>query len=261
MPDSQAARSRVPATAVQLSGLGKRDVGRSGVGRLGTGLLVAWLLAAPLSAKADDDTPVYRLDPVHTRVLVAVDHAGFSQALGTVSGSTGTLRFDGKDWQGAQLEARVPIARLDFGDAAWNRATLAGNLLDAADHPEARFVSTRIEPLAADRATVHGMLTLRGVSREIALDVRLNAAKRHPLPPFRRTLGFSATATLSRSAFGIDAWPSVIGDSVSLRIEAEAVRGRAQDEDSDTPEPTTERATEPAAAPSAPAAATQEPTP
>jgi hypothetical protein len=45
------------------------------------------------------------------------------------------------------------------------------------------------------------------------------------LPPFRRTAGFSATATISRSEFGIDAWPSVIGDQVELRIEAEAMRG------------------------------------
>ena len=51
-----------------------------------------------------------------------------------------------------------------------------------------------------------------------------NQLKRHPLPPFHRTAGFSATATLSRKAFGIDAWPSVIGDDVELRIEAEAIR-------------------------------------
>jgi hypothetical protein len=55
--------------------------------------------------------------------------------------------------------------------------------------------------------------------------VTFNQLKHHPMPPFRRTAGFSATATLSRKAFGIDAWPTVIGDEVELRIEAEAVRG------------------------------------
>ena len=45
-----------------------------------------------------------------------------------------------------------------------------------------------------------------------------------PRPPFRRTAGFSATATLSRADYGITAWQSVIGDEVALRIEAEAVR-------------------------------------
>ncbi len=183
------------------------------------------LIALPWAASAEPDT--YRLDPVHTRVLFAVEHAGFSQALGTVSGSDGSLSFDPQDWSSASLAVRVPLQRLDLGDAAWNKAALARNLLDGERHPDARFISTRVEPIDATHARVIGQLTLRGVTREIALDVTLNAVKRHPMPPFRRTAGFSATATLSRSAFGVDAWPSMIGDDVQLRIEAEAVRDRS----------------------------------
>ena len=56
------------------------------------------------------------------------------------------------------------------------------------------------------------------------MEVALNALKRHPLPPFRRTAGFSATALLSRSDYGITTWKSVIGDAVELQIEVEAVR-------------------------------------
>jgi polyisoprenoid-binding protein YceI len=216
--------------------------------RIAAVVLPLWLWAATASA---GEAERYRLDPVHTRVMFAIDHAGFSRAIGTVSGSTGTLEFDPEDWRSARLEASVPMTRIDLGDAAWNRATLAGNLLDAEDHPVATFVSTRIEPLAPDRATVHGTLTLRGVSREIALDVKLNAHKRHPLPPFRRTVGFSATGTLSRKDFGIDAWASVIGDSVELRIEAEAVRDRG-DAPEVEPKPEPADATEPAPPASSP---------
>ncbi|HZF99011.1 MAG TPA: YceI family protein [Pseudoxanthomonas sp.] len=172
----------------------------------------------------------YALDPVHTRVMFAVEHAGFSRALGTVSGSTGTLVFNPDDWASAQIDARVPLARVDLGDEKWNRATLARNLLDAERFPEARFVSTRVEPIDARRATVVGLLTLRGVTREVSLAVTLNALKRHPLPPFRQTVGFSATARISRSQFGIDAWKPVIGDEVELRLEVEATRSRADAE-------------------------------
>ena len=103
------------------------------------------------------------------------------------------------------------------------------------------------EPLDAQRAIVHGLLALRGVSREVALEVRLNGARRHPLPPFRRTVGFSATATLSRADFGITAWRSMIGDTVELRIEAEATRVRGTDAGEDA-------GSEPADAPAADAA-------
>lgn len=167
----------------------------------------------------------FELDPVHTRVLFAVEHAGFSKALGTVSGSTGTLMFDREDWNSARLDVHVPLQRLDLGDAKWNTAVLAANLLDGQRHPDAHYVSTTVEPVDADHAKVCGELTLRGVTRPLCLDVTLNAVKRHPLPPFRRTAGFSATGTLSRADFGINAWKNVIGDSVELRIEAEAVHG------------------------------------
>jgi polyisoprenoid-binding protein YceI len=189
---------------------------------LALGLLTLLWTGAAVAAPA-----TYELDPVHTRVMFMIEHAGFSQAIGTVSGSTGTLRFDPDDWRSAQLEVSVPLTRLDLGDSKWNEATLARNLLDAAQHPTATFVSTRIEPIDAQHASVYGTLTLRGVSREVKLDVALNALKRHPMPPFRRTAGFSASTVISRADFGITAWKSVIGDRVELRIEVEAVRTRA----------------------------------
>lgn len=190
--------------------------------------LLAAVLAIASARTAAAGPATYALDPVHTRVLFAIDHAGFSQALGTVSGSTGVLRFDPDDWSTATLQAEVPLARADLGDEKWNRAAVARNLLDVGNHPVARFASTRIQPLSPKRACVHGNLELRGITREVVFDVRLNALGRYPLPPFRRTIGFSATATLSRADFGITAWQSVIGDRVELRIEAEATHTRTR---------------------------------
>jgi polyisoprenoid-binding protein YceI len=196
-------------------------------------------LAAAWAPAAFAGSARYELDPVHTRVVFAISHAGYSQAIGTVSGSTGTLEFDPDDLAGARLEASVPLARLELGDAKWNRAALAGNLLDGGKHPLATFVSHRVEPVDDRHAAVFGTLTLHGVAREVKLDVTVNKVKRYPLPPFRRTAGFSATTTISRKAFGITAWPTLIGDSVELRIEAEATRtraGAAQADDDDNEE-------------------------
>ncbi|WP_425490815.1 YceI family protein [Luteimonas cellulosilyticus] len=192
-------------------------------------ILACALWATTSVAAADAES--YRLDPVHTRVVLAIDHAGFSKAIGTVSGATGTLWTTGEDWTDARVDVSVPLDRLDFGDADWNRAVAARGLLDTARHPVARFVSTRIEAIDAGRAIVHGTLTLRGVTREVALDAVRNGARRHPLPPFRRTVGFSATTTLTRADFGVDAWRSMIGETVELRLEVEATRGRAEETD------------------------------
>lgn len=198
-------------------------------------LLACLLLPAVAASAAGPEK--YAIDPVHTRVVFLVEHAGFSRAMGAISGSSGTVRFDRDDWRSAQLDVTVPLTRLDLGDTKWNAAVLASNLLDGKRHPDARFVSREVEGIDADHAKVCGDLTLRGVTGPVCMDVTFNALKRHPLPPFRRTAGFSAMATLSRKAFGIEAWPSVIGDEVTLLIEAEAVRSRGEPGEVPEPEP------------------------
>lgn len=177
-----------------------------------------------LAAAPHPDAMAYAIDPVHTRIAIAIDHAGFSKAIGTVSGTTGTLSLLPGSWEGAQVAADIPLARLDFGDGDWNRAVAAGGLLDSGRHPVARFRSLRVEPLDATRARIHGELTLRGTTRAVVLEATRNGERRHPLPPFRHTTGFSATATLGRAEFGSTAWASVIGDAVEVRIELEATR-------------------------------------
>jgi polyisoprenoid-binding protein YceI len=138
------------------------------------------------------------------------------------------------------VEAKIPVDRLDLGDKKWNDAVLDRTFLDVKKHPVATFVSTRIEPVDPMHAKVFGNLTLHGVTREVQLDVVFHQAKRHPMPPFRRTAGFSATGTLSRSAFGITSWKSVVGDAVEIRIEAEGARTR--EDASDVPAASTQTA-------------------
>lgn len=182
--------------------------------------LAAVACALALAAPAGAEPARYALDPVHTRVLFAIDHAGYSRALGTVSGSTGSVVFDPDDWSSARVEVEVPLARLELGDAVWNDAAL--RMIDAQAHPVARFISRRVEPVAVDAARVCGDLTLGAATRGFCLHVQFNQLRRYPLPPFRRTAGFSAAGDLSRGDFGLTRWSTLVGDTVELRIEAEA---------------------------------------
>ena len=172
----------------------------------------------------------YAFDPVHTRVMFAIDHAGFSKAIGTISGSQGSLHFDVEDWSSARLDVVVPMHRLDMGDSGWSASVFAPRFLDVKRHPQARFVATDgLQRQLANRGRACGQLTLHGVTRPLCLDVVLNKAGRYPLPPFRRTIGFSATATLKRSDYGMTSWQSLVGDDVELRIEAELFRQDGED--------------------------------
>lgn len=223
LPQTPPPRQPAPRSADRLRGHARR---------LAVAVGLCGLLAPPAGAGPDDATH-WVLDPVHTRVMFSVSHAGFSQALGTVSGSHGSLQFDPDDWSRTRLDATVPLERLELGDADWNRAVLARRLLDVQSQPQARFIADTAMETQPGQGRVCGDLSLRGVTRPLCMEVTVNAIKRHPMPPFRRTAGFSATARMSRSDYGIDAWPSMIGDEVTLRIEAEALRARR-------PEPATE---------------------
>lgn len=171
----------------------------------------------------------FRLDPVHTRVAFQVSHAGFSQPVGSFSKVQGELSFDPDDWRGARLSVRIPIDTLDLGDSRWQERILDRTFFDAKRYPEAVFTSTAVEPVDATHARVTGLLQLHGVSKPVTLDVTLNALRRHPLT-FKRTAGFSASAVLHRSDFGMDNWKNLVGDEVRLIIEAEAVHSSGKDD-------------------------------
>jgi len=171
------------------------------------------------------DTESFDVDPVHTRVAFMVSHAGFSNPIGTFSGSTGQLQFDEKDWSRSSINVSIPISSLNLGDTHWQEKILDGTFFNEKKFPAATFSSDNIEKISDNMGIAHGTLTIHGVSNPIDLDFTLNALKRHPLT-LKKTIGFSATATLSRKAFEMGAWANLIGDEVKIIIELEASRSK-----------------------------------
>lgn len=186
-------------------------------------LFLPLLLLATTPALAAPDA--WRIDPVHTQILFSIDHQGFNQSLGLFKASAGSLTFDPDDWSAARLDIRVDAASVLLGDAKWEETVRSWRFLDTKRWPQARYRSRSVEKLDADRGIVRGDLELHGQSRPLDIAFRLNKLASDPYT-FKRTAGFSATATLKRSDYGMDKVLSAVGDEVQLRLEAAFVRDR-----------------------------------
>jgi len=180
-----------------------------------------------LSSTVQAGSESFDIDPIHTRIAFTVSHAGFSNPIGTFSGTTGQLQFDEKDWSQSRISVSIPVGSLNLGDANWQKKILDGTFFDAGKFPVATFVSSSIEKLSDNKGLAHGTLQIHGTSQEVDITFSLNALKRHPLS-FKRTIGFSGTATLSRKAFGMNAWSNLIGDEIKIIIELEATHGKPE---------------------------------
>jgi polyisoprenoid-binding protein YceI len=141
-----------------------------------------------------------------------------------------TLRFDTLDAsfdyspehpEATRLDASVDPASLDV-NADYGK-TFAEEFLSASKFPKATFVSTSATSAGNGQGTITGDLTLMGVTKPVTFNVTLIGAGHEvlPLPLGRRAAGFEATTTIKRSDFGSTYLNNLVGDEVTLQIEAE----------------------------------------
>ncbi|HST27743.1 MAG TPA: YceI family protein [Rudaea sp.] len=182
-------------------------------------------MAAPAFCAVPAHASDYVLDSVHTQVYACASHLGFSTPCARLRIKSGFFHFDDGDWSTAKVDAIVDTTSLDLGDAAWDAKVRSWEFLETGKYPDARFVSQSTEKTGEKSAIVHGVLTLRGVAHPLDLRVTFNRAGFDSYD-FRFTAGFSASATLKRSDFGMKKYLPDIGDAVQIRIEAEGLRGK-----------------------------------
>lgn len=187
--------------------------------------VVACALAvfAQLPALASARVISYRIDPVHTQVLFSVDHDGYSRPVGRMRVKAGWLQFDEDDWSHARVVVDIDSASVDIGDKDWNDAVTGKRFLDAKDFPVAHFESTSVEKIDAQHGTLHGQLTLHGVTREVSIPFTFNRVGATIFSGMQTLAGFSAQPTIDRTQFGMTAFPKAVGTQVNLRLEVEAI--------------------------------------
>lgn len=183
-----------------------------------SGLLAAVMLL-PLSAPAKaSDT--YKLDPNHTAITWHISHFGFSSPSGKFMNVDGAVTLDEASPANSKVTVTIPVNMIDTGVPKLDEHLKTDQFFDAAKYPTATFTSDKVEITGKDSAKVDGNLTLHGVTKPVVLNVKLNKLGMNMMN--KKTVGFSATANLKRSDYGMTTYLPGLGDDVAIDIESEA---------------------------------------
>ena len=183
--------------------------------------------AALLAATPALAEPVaYTLDPSHSQAVFSYQHLGFSTTTGLFSGFEGEISYDAEDPAASSVDVSIPASAMFTGWEERDAHFSSEDFLDVAQNDMVTFVSTGIEVTGENTALITGDLTLGGVTNEVVLDTVLNQAGEHPMEG-KPWLGFTATTTLSRTAFDAGQFAPYVGDEVEVTISIEAMQSDA----------------------------------
>ncbi len=162
----------------------------------------------------------YQLDPKHSTLLFKIDHMGFSKFVGRFNQFQASLVFDPSVIENSRLEAVVDMTSVDVNNVKFERALKGRFWFNSENFPQGIFRTTSATKVGEGHLRFLGDLTFLGVTKEIELDVKVNGAANNMISG-KYTLGFSASTSFSRSAFGLDRYVPAVGDLVELEIHAE----------------------------------------
>ena len=172
----------------------------------------------------------WQIDSAHSGIHFSVRHLVIAKVRGQFSRWSGALAVPEGDFSRASVEVTIDATSIDTGVADRDTHLKSADFFDVAQFPDAAFKSTRVEK-HGDGFRLVGQLTIKGNSREIALEVEPLGTVQDPWGNQRAA--FSARTTIDRKAFGLG-WNQVletggvvVGDTVTLEIEVEAVRQAA----------------------------------
>ena len=170
----------------------------------------------------------YRIDPAHSTIGFAVRHLEINWVDGRFKDFTGTIRFDDRDVTKSSVEFAAKVTSIDTGVEARDKHLRTADFFEVEKYPEMTFKSTRVERKGKDAGVLHGDLTLKGVTKPVALPFKLTGAIKDQRGNTR--FGVEAQTKINRRDFGITFGNALagggfdIGNEVTINLHLEAVK-------------------------------------
>ncbi len=169
----------------------------------------------------------FEIDSAHAFVSFSIAHFA-GKARGSFREVAGVINYDEKDITKSSVEVTIKASSIYTGNQQRDTHLRSPDFFDVEKFPELTFKSKRIEKRAGGFTAV-GDLTIKGVTKEVAMPFSLQGPMKDPLPSGVKRLMAATTFKVDRRDFDIK-WSRVmedgglfVGNEVTLEIDVEAI--------------------------------------
>lgn len=170
----------------------------------------------------------YTIDPAHSRIGFVARHAMVTKVRGSFNEFEGSGYFDAENPANSRFTLTIKAASIDTRSADRDAHLRGNDFLDMERYPEITYASTVVEQLDDTHYRVTGDLTIKGVTRPVAIDLEFTGAAVDPFGNQR--IGLEGSTTINRKDFGVtwnaalEAGGVLVSEKVTLEFEVSAIR-------------------------------------
>src|SRR6266508_4982374 len=174
---------------------------------------------ATLAAVADrtkERAMTWQIDPTNSQIQFAIRKLRLISVHGAFTRFAGALTLDETKPTRSAIAVQLAAASIDTGIPRRDAHLRSPDFFDAEQYPLLSFRSTRVEQHDATHGRIVGDLTIRDVTRAVALEVEW--AGQTTTPAGARAASFSAHTTINRRDWGVSWGQLLVGDLVTITI-------------------------------------------
>lgn len=171
---------------------------------------------------------VWKIDPVHSEIKFKVKHLVISTVSGNFDKFDALIESENEDFSEARITFEADANSINTKNEMRDGHLKSADFFDSANHPKIVFTSRSFEKNGEDSYKLTGDMTMRGVTKEINLDVVYNGTAKDMYG--NDIAGFEITGKLNRFDFGL-AWNTLteaggiaVGSEIKIEIFAEMKR-------------------------------------
>ncbi|MDO6747859.1 YceI family protein [Gilvimarinus sp. 1_MG-2023] len=180
------------------------------------------LATALLSTQAFAADYVIDTKGAHASINFKIPHLGYSLLLGRFNDFSGDFTYDAEDVAASKISVTIDTTSIDSNHAERDKHLRSNDFLAVEEFPEATFVSTKVVDIDDEEFDLVGDLTLRGVTKEITIEVEKVGEGKDPWGGYR--VGFEGETEIRLQDFGIEKDLGPASRVVELELHIEGIR-------------------------------------